>query len=145
MRTGSSRILLIAFCSTFFTNLATAAGRKPADDAYAVIAGTVFRHDGFSLRGAQVTIDPDPSAKPKPRIKIRRLQADGRGEFAFRVPPGPMKYTVRAKAAGFEQDEKVLSIQATSEWTSFSRLNRCQVSNPLSGLLVQSKGGLHEP
>jgi hypothetical protein len=110
MRTGSRCILLIGLASALVVSLAAAAGQKSSDDAYAVTAGTVFRNDGFSLRYAQVTIDPDPSAKPKPKIKFRRIQADGRGEFAFRVPPGPMEYTVRAKAPGFQMDEKILSI-----------------------------------
>jgi Carboxypeptidase regulatory-like domain len=111
MKTGS-RLLLTATwgLAALIAASGAAAGSKPPTDAYAVIAGTVFREDGFSLRGAEVSIHPDPSAKPKPKIKIRRMNADGRGEFAFRVPPGPMKYTIRAKAAGFHEDAKTVSI-----------------------------------
>lgn len=83
---------------------------KPKEEPYAVIAGTIFQDSGHSLGGAEVSLHPDPMAKPKPKLKIRQMNASGRGEFAFRVPPTPMSYTVRAKAPKFQPEEKAVSI-----------------------------------
>src|SRR5579871_4277106 len=94
-RIGSSLLLLIALCSP----LSVAQKRKA--EAYAVVAGTVFREPGFALPGADVTVTPHPGEGQAP-FKLKKLQAisDGRGEFAFRVPPTPMRYTVRVSAKG---------------------------------------------
>jgi hypothetical protein len=100
----------VAACVLLIAGITTAAKDKPKEEAYAVIAGTVFQDSGYSLRGAEVSLDPDPTVNPKPKLKIRRMTASARGEFAFRVPPGPMKYTVRAKAARFQPEEKTISV-----------------------------------
>ena len=68
------------------------------DSQFATVAGTVFRDPGFALPGAQVTLAPeDPESKMKPL----RYTSDSRGEYAFRVAPGPARYTVSVNAAGF--------------------------------------------
>ena len=87
-----------------------APAQKTADAPYSVIAGTVFQDSGLALPGAEVAIDPEASQKPKPKIRIKRLQANSRGEFAFRLPPGPAKYVVRAKGPGFQEDEKTVPV-----------------------------------
>jgi len=88
--------------------LLTAAGRD--DAAHAVVAGTVFRENGFSLPGATVTLAvKDAPGGPK---KMKKLQSgsDGRGEFAFRVPPGVATYLVKASLKGFQAVEKEVSV-----------------------------------
>ena len=74
---------------------------------HAVVAGTVFRESGFSLPGATVTL----TVKDAPK-KAKKLQSvsDGRGEFAFRVPPGAATYVVRASLKGFQAVEKEASV-----------------------------------
>lgn len=79
------------------------------DAPHAVVAGTVFRENGFSLPGATVTL----AVKDTPK-KSKKLQtvSDGRGEFAFRVPPGAATYVVRASLKGFQPVEKEASVSA---------------------------------
>ncbi len=76
------------------------------DLPHAVVAGAVFRENGFSLPGAMVTL----AVKDAP--KARKLQAvsDARGEFAFRVAPEAGIYLVRASMKGFQPAEKEAAI-----------------------------------
>jgi hypothetical protein len=98
-RTGSSLVVVLV-CGV----LSAAAGKKP--EAYAVIAGTVFREDGFSLPGAVVTVLP----KDAPGRKKLEAVSDARGEFAVRVPAGSAAYVVKAAHKGFQPAEKEASV-----------------------------------
>ena len=84
--------------------LSSAAGKKP--EPYAVVAGTVFREDGFSLAGASVTLLP----KDAPKGKKLEAVSDARGEFAFRVPAGAAVYVVKAARKGFQPAEKEAAV-----------------------------------
>jgi Carboxypeptidase regulatory-like domain len=90
-----------------------AAGLPPlkGDAPHAVVAGTVFRENGFALPGAAVTLAVK-DAPGVPRKKIKQLQSvsDGRGEFAFRVSPGAATYVVGASLKGFQSVEKEASV-----------------------------------
>ncbi len=81
------------------------------DAPHAVVAGTVFRENGFSLPGAAVTLAVK-DAPGVPNKKAKKLQSisDGRGEFAFRVPPGAATYVVKASLKGFQSVEKEASV-----------------------------------
>lgn len=70
----------------------------------AVIAGTVFRDPGFAIAGAEVELVEVRTDGKKP--KTRKAVTDGRGEFAFAVPPQEMKYKVKASARGLQPEEK---------------------------------------
>jgi Carboxypeptidase regulatory-like domain len=74
--------------------------------AYAVIAGTVFHDNGFSLAGAAVTL----SRKDAPKVKGLQSVSDSRGEFAFRVSPAPAAYVVKASLKGYQPAEKEVSV-----------------------------------
>ena len=89
---------------------------------YAVVAGTVFRDDGRVLSGAQVTVRPAPEGQPPPKTKPLTGVTDQRGEFAFRVPTTPMRYTVSVKAKGFRPQEKSAEINADERVDLFFRL-----------------------
>ena len=104
-RIGSSILLLAAV-----VNGALAAEKRKVEP-YGLVAGTVFREPGFALAGAAVTVVPNPEQGQAP-VKIKKLQAfsDARGEFAFRVPPVPMRYTVHVTAKGYQAQEKSVSI-----------------------------------
>jgi len=78
---------------------------------HAVVAGTVFRENGFSLPGAAVTLTvKDAPGVPKTKAKKLQSVSDSRGEFAFRVPPGAGTYVVRASLKGFQAVEKEASV-----------------------------------
>jgi hypothetical protein len=93
------------------------AGGKPAgqrgERPHAVVAGTVFRDPGFALPGAVVALraePPDGEKLPK-EFKPQKTVSDGRGEFAFHVPPLPMRYVVSVSAKGFRPDHKSAEIR----------------------------------
>jgi len=81
------------------------------DVPHAVVAGTVFRENGFSLPGAAVTVAvQDAPGVPKKKMKKLQSLSDRRGEFAFRVPPGAGTYVVSASMKGFQSVEKEASV-----------------------------------
>lgn len=92
--------------------LLCAAGKPQVknDARHAVVAGTVFRENGFSLPGAAVTLEiQDAPQAPKKMKKIQSV-SDARGEFAFRVPPGAATYIVRGSMKGFKSVESKASV-----------------------------------
>lgn len=107
-RSGNSLLLIAALILP-----AWGAGKKKAvAEPYALVAGTVFREPGYALPEAQVTVIPNPEEGQAP-VKIKKLQAlsDARGEFAFRVPSVPMRYTIKVSAKGYHPEEKSASVQ----------------------------------
>jgi hypothetical protein len=83
------------------------------DKAYGVIIATVFRETGHALPGAELALVAAPEApgKGKPP-KARKGATSMRGEAVFRVPPGPMRYTLTVKAKGYKTLAKTLVMQA---------------------------------
>ena len=91
---------------------AQAAKKKAGPESYALISGTVFRDPGFALPNATVTLIPNPAEQPS-SIKLRKMQTvcNTRGEFVFRLPPVTMRYTVRASAKGYREEERSVEVQ----------------------------------
>jgi len=106
-RIGSSLVLLAVLLVP-----AICADKKNAAAPYALVAGSVFREPGFALAGADVVVVPEPEQGQAP-VKIKKLEArsDGRGEFAFRVPPVAMRYSIRVTAKGYQPEEKSVSVE----------------------------------
>ena len=94
-------------CSTFLVMLLAIPGFSQKKEApHAVLAGTVFRDPGFALPGATVTL----SRKQAPDKKLQQATSDTRGEFAFRVPPGPATYFLTAALKGFKSDRQEFQV-----------------------------------
>ena len=106
MRTRpGSKLAAVAFgCALLVAGVAQA--QRKNDEAHAVVAGAVFRENGFSLPGATVTL----AMKDAPKGKKLQAVSDARGEFAFRVLPGTATYVVRASLKGFQAVEKEAAI-----------------------------------
>lgn len=98
---GASRRALLVLPAA----LAFAADKKPKPKQLrSVIAGTVFRDPGFAVPGAEIEmIEIRTDGK---KGKTFRTVTDGRGEFAFTVPPVETKYRVKATARGLQTEEK---------------------------------------
>ena len=91
---------------------APAKKRKAEDPAPAgLIAGTVFQQTGFSLAGAKVTVIPAPEGGRSDKDSGETATTDARGEFAFRVPAGGVRYTVRVEADGWQPAEQVVVVE----------------------------------
>jgi hypothetical protein len=99
-----------------------AAGKSGKPEPFALIAGSVFRDTGFSLAGAELTVEPAREAKTPPKFKRIKTVTDARGEFAVRVPGAPMRYTVSVKAQRYRLDKKEVSIQGEERVELFFRL-----------------------
>src|SRR5258708_5270698 len=108
--TRTTRIRLFLMLLLAGAALAGAAQKKPSaktEEPHAVVAGTVFRDPGFAQPGATVVLTrkDDPKAK-----KLQETVSDARGDFAFRVPPGPATYIVTATLKGYKTDRQGIPI-----------------------------------
>jgi len=92
-----------------FSGLARDKGKS--QEAFGIIAGTVFQESGLSLPGAEVTLTPEPGEDGRKPAKAQHQTTDARGEFAFRVPPEGARYRVTASAKRFQKQEKTVDIQ----------------------------------
>ena len=102
-------------------------GERPnSQGGYAIVAGTIFRDPGFALPHAEVTVTLKAAADGVKRIKPQKALTNGRGEFAFRVPPGPAEYQVAVKAEGFESVEETVRID------TLERVDRYITLKPVS-------------
>lgn len=112
-RTGISAlgVSLVLFLLAFIP-LTAAPKKKPALDTYATVSGSVFDDGGYALPDAGVILAPEaqPGASAG-KTKPMETASDARGEFVFRVPPGPMRYTVTASAKGYRGQRKSVSVQ----------------------------------
>ena len=111
--TGSKLRRLLPLALLILAAAALPAAQKNRQNepaAYAVVAGTVFRDPGFAVPGAEIVLTPAPPAGQSAKIKKQKEIANSRGEFAFRVPPGPMDYTIAATAKGFNTLEKKVTV-----------------------------------
>jgi Carboxypeptidase regulatory-like domain len=108
-RTGISLILVLA---PLLPLAAAAAKKKPPPQTYAVVSGSVFQENGYALPGANVTLSPEPQPGSSAE-KTKKMEAvsSPRGEFAFRVPAGPMHYNVTVEAKGYQSLRKSVSIE----------------------------------
>ena len=84
-----------------------AAQAKHTVEPHAVITGTVFRDPGFAQPGASVVL----ALKSAPGKKLQHQISSPRGEFSFRVPPGPNIYVVTATLKGFQAAREEIEIQ----------------------------------
>ena len=85
----------------------------PVDEgAIAHLRGSVFRSDGRSLPGAEVTL-----ARVEPDGTFRKLDSrvtNGTGSFAFRVPPQSARYRVTAKAGGMQTAAEEVNVDGAA-------------------------------
>ena len=111
--TIGSRLALLALLTLLFALPVPAKDKKIQQLAAptAIIAGTVFRTPGFALPGAEVVITPEKSSDGTNKFKKEKVLTDARGEFAVRVPPVPMGYTVDVKLNRYEPQSKTVAIE----------------------------------
>jgi hypothetical protein len=107
IRAVLAAVLLLGFEFTFGGALGAASKKKAADDTYAIVSGTVFDASGYALADAEAKLTFEAPAKAKPLEAV----SSPRGEFVFRVPPGPAHYTVTVSAKGFESQSKTVEVQ----------------------------------
>ncbi len=87
------------------------AEKHAANSAYVLVAGTVFRDPGFALPGAEVAVSTVLPPDSHQKAKKWKAISDNRGEFALRLPPGSVQYTVSVTCKGFGSDRKTVSVE----------------------------------
>ena len=97
---------LLCACAVFAMG-GQSGGKKKAEEASAIIEGSVFRVPGFALPDATVTLTlrDDPKAK-----KLAQGTTNYRGEFLFHVPATAATYVVKASAKGYRLETKEAAI-----------------------------------
>lgn len=76
-----------------------------AADEYGLVFGTVYRPSGHAFAGVEVVLQSEAGGKPQ------KTKTSPRGEFTFRVPAKPQRYTVSVKAPGHKAESKPVEIQ----------------------------------
>jgi hypothetical protein len=76
-------------------------------DAYALIAGSVFRETGHAFPGIEVKLVPAQKSK---KFKEQSVRTTPRGEFAFRLPAEAMEYELSVSVSGYRPESKRVKI-----------------------------------
>lgn len=103
--------VFLAFAFLAAPSLATPEKPIKQPEPVSFISGTVYRPPGFSLPGAEVRVVPEQPKSGNRKIPKLTALTDARGEFVFRVPPVPMKYTVTVQKKGFVSQSKTVEIE----------------------------------
>lgn len=90
--------------------LAVPAVAVPAAEPYALIAGSVFRPNGASMPSVEVTLSAEPDEQKGKKPKARKQTSNFRGEFTFRVPAKPMRYTLSVRSSGYKPLTKTVQV-----------------------------------
>ncbi len=106
----------------FAASLAAVGKDQKLEASDALIAGTVFRETGMSLPGAEVELSAESQTQKSHKSKKIKLITDARGEFAFRVPAVAGDYKLTVKAAGYQVQEKPVSVAGEERVDVFFRL-----------------------
>jgi len=110
-RPGRKLSLWVLLPALFWAHSLPAQKAKQKAAPYGIVAGTVFRDPGFAQPGASVVL----ALKSAPTKKLQQQVSSPRGEFAFRVPPGPNTYLVTATLKGFQTAREEIEIQGEEE------------------------------
>ena len=110
--TSTLRASLVLLLLAAFLPLTAAPKKKPALETYAVVSGSVFDGGGYAFPDVDVTLAPEAqSGSSSGKTKPMEAVSDTRGEFVFRVPPGPMNYSVTVSAKGYQSQRKNVSVR----------------------------------
>ena len=93
--------------------------RKKEPEPHALLLGTTFTAEGFSLPGIPVAVTRKGDKKPKWRVT-----SDARGEFAVRLPAGQALYQVSTESKAHENQAQEIEVQGEELVTVIFRLAR---------------------
>lgn len=124
-RAGASALVILGLFLGGLSSRASPSQRPEGrQEPYALIAGTVFRAEGFTLPGARILLEPEGQVRGSPRLKRQEAISDARGEFAFRVPAREGRYRISAEAAGYRRQQKEVQISGEERVDVFFRLEK---------------------
>lgn len=117
------RLALLAAASVVLAiGLALPAGvsagkKKQKEEHYALLVGSVFTAEGYSLPGVRVSIKRKGDRKPH-----WHAESDHRGEFAVRLPSGPATYEVTTESKNRVNETKSVEFKDEERVDVFFRL-----------------------
>ncbi len=94
----------------FFLAGLMVAGLAAAEEPYALIAGSVFRPNGTSMPAAEVVLTAELEEPKAKKPKPQKQTSNFRGEFTFRVPAKPMRYTLSVRSSGYKPLMKTVQV-----------------------------------
>jgi PEGA domain len=112
--TSSSTLITLAISVSlgFLPLLLLGADKKKQAEPFALLMGTCFNEQGFSLPGAKVMVE----LASEPAVKVKKKKWDmvssPRGEFAVRLPAGQHTFRVAVSKEGFKPAEKKVSFES---------------------------------
>jgi len=106
-RSGIRAALFAAPLLIILFPLLCGAKKKPALDTYATVSVSVYDDGGRALPDANLSLVLEGQSKAKPMEAV----ADSRGEYVFRVPPGPAHYALTAQAKGYQSQQKSVLVE----------------------------------
>ena len=111
-RTTKSSLAILFACLAFGSVVQTQKVQaQKKQEPYAIVSGSVFLDSGVAQAGAKVVLSP----RDQPGKKFQEQTSSPRGEFSFRVPPGPTLYVLTATMKGFEPASKEVEIVAQEQ------------------------------
>jgi len=114
-------LLLIVATRMERSLLGTPKEKDKQPQPFALLVGTCFDENGFSLPGAEVIIQLMPSESGTK--KWERFSSP-RGEFAVRLPAGKNSFKVTASKNGFQPAEKTVSFEGEERLDLMLHLQR---------------------
>ncbi len=115
MTTVLVRRMLVLAMLALLANQATrlaAKDQKKEPEPYALLFGTCFNEQGFSLPGARVIVELASEPAVKMKRKKWEMVSSPRGEFAIRLPAGHHSFKVTATREGFKPAGTMVSFEA---------------------------------
>jgi hypothetical protein len=83
--------------------------KEKEPDSFALLAGSCFNSDGFSLPGASIRVEMQTNQEKPGKTKKWQTVSDARGEFALRLPAGRHIFLIKASREGFVPLETTVS------------------------------------
>lgn len=105
-------LILLVLLANQATTVAAAKDKKKEPDPYALLFGTCFNEQGFSLPGARVIVELVSEPAVKMKRKKWEMVSSPRGEFAIRLPAGRHLFKITATREGFKPAETAVSFEA---------------------------------
>lgn len=105
-------LILVALATASHGPVVFGKDKKQAPETFALLIGTCFNEQGFSLPGARVLVELVGLAEGRAKKRKWEMVSSPRGEFAVRLPVGPHRFRVTARKEGYKPTEKVVSFEA---------------------------------
>jgi len=107
---GQTMLVCIGLCGlVILVSGANRVAKEKESEPFALLVGSCFHGEGFSLPGARIRVEIQPEEGKHSQVKKWQTISDTRGEFALRLPAGRHSFLIKASREGFTPLEKTVS------------------------------------